>query len=80
MIKEEMKIGPKGQVVIPKVLRKAFGLHPGNRVIFTLREDGILLEKTRDDSAAVFREIARAGKPVRVKPHEYVEELEERFE
>ena len=75
-----MKVGPKGQVVIPKVLRKALGLHPGNKVVFTLREDGILLEKTRDDSAAVFRQIAKGGRSVKVKPHEYVEELEERFE
>jgi len=32
MLKEEMKIGPKGQVVIPKAFRKSLGLHPGNKV------------------------------------------------
>jgi len=71
-----MKIGSKGQVVIPKALRKALGLHPGTKVFFTLREDGILLEKPQEDATAVFKEIAEAGKSVRVKPHEYVEQLD----
>jgi AbrB family looped-hinge helix DNA binding protein len=79
MIKEEMKVGPKGQVVIPKAFRKSLGLHPGTKVVFTLREDGILLEKPREDAATVFKEIAESGKSVRIKPHEYVEELEKRF-
>lgn len=74
-----MKVGPKGQVVIPKVFRKSLGLFPGTKVVFTLREEGILLEKAREDAAAVFKEIAECGKSVKVKPHEYVEELEKRF-
>jgi AbrB family looped-hinge helix DNA binding protein len=79
MLQEEMKIGPKGQVVIPKIFRKSLGLHPGNKVIFKLTEDGLLLEKPREDAAAVFKEIAESGRTVKVKPHEYVEELEKRY-
>ena len=79
MLKEEMKIGPKGQVVIPKAFRKALGLHRGNKVIFTLTEEGILLEKPRGDAVAVFKEIAKSGKSVKVKPHEHVEQIEERY-
>jgi len=79
MLKEEMKIGPKGQVVIPKAFRKSLGLHPGNKVIFTLTEDGLLLEKPREDVTAIFKEIANSGKTVKVKPHEYVEQLEKRY-
>lgn len=79
MIKEEMKVGSKGQVVIPKVFRKALGLNPGSKVVFTMREDGILLEKSRVDAKAVFKKIAESGRSVTVKPHEYVEEVEERF-
>ena len=79
MLKEEMKVGPKGQVVIPKAFRKSLGLHPGNKVIFTLTEEGLLLEKPREDTVAIFKEIANSGKTVKVKPHEYVEQLEKRY-
>ncbi len=78
MIKEEMKIGPKGQVVIPKVFRKSLGLQPGTKVIFVLREEGVLLERPREDVVKVFKEIAESGKSVKIKPDEYVEELEKR--
>ena len=78
MLKEEMKIGPKDQVVIPKAFRKSLGLHRGNKVIFTLTEEGLLLEKPKGDAVAVFIEIAKSGKSVKVKPHEHVEQLEER--
>jgi AbrB family looped-hinge helix DNA binding protein len=79
MPKEEMKIGPKGQVLIPKAFRKSLGLHPGNKVTFTLTKAGLLLEKPREDAAAVFKEIANSGKNVKIKPHEYDEQLEKRY-
>ena len=78
MIKEEMKVGPKGQVVIPKVFRKSLGLRPGTKVIFVLREEGILLETPREDATKVFKEIAESGKSIKIKPDEYFEELEKR--
>ena len=79
MIKEEMKVGPKGQVVIPRFFRKTLGLTPGSKVVFELRENGVLLRRPLTDAVKVFEEVALAGKSVRIKPHEYVEELEERF-
>ncbi len=79
MIEEEMKVGPKGQVVIPKVFRKTIGIGPGSRVVFELRGNELLIKKPAVDVVKVFERIARSGKSVRVKPHEYVEELEERF-
>jgi len=75
-----MKIGPKGQVVIPKMFRKAIGIGPGSRVIFELRGDKLLLKKPKIDIVKIAERIAYGGKPVkRIEPHEYVEELEERF-
>jgi AbrB family looped-hinge helix DNA binding protein len=80
MIEEEMKVGPKGQVVIPKVFRKNIGIGPGSKVVFELRGNELLIKKPGIDAVKVFERIAKSGRPVkRIEPHEYVEELEGRF-
>lgn len=38
-------VGPKGQVVIPKPLRDALGLRPGDDVAFVLDGDTVLLRR-----------------------------------
>jgi hypothetical protein len=38
-----------------------------------------MLEKSREDVVSVFKEIAESRKSVKIKPHEYVEELEKRY-
>jgi AbrB family looped-hinge helix DNA binding protein len=38
-----VRIGAKGQVVIPKSIRDRVGLHPGDEVEFELREDEVVL-------------------------------------
>jgi AbrB family looped-hinge helix DNA binding protein len=80
MIEEEMKVGPKGQVVIPRVFRKALKITPGSKVVFKLEnERRIILEKSSFDAAAAFERIAKSGKSVsHISPHMYEEELEER--
>jgi AbrB family looped-hinge helix DNA binding protein len=45
MLEEEMKVGPKGQVVIPRTLRKLLKIYPGSKVIFKLKEGKLVLEK-----------------------------------
>jgi AbrB family looped-hinge helix DNA binding protein len=44
------KIGPKGQVVIPKELRERLGIGPGDEVDFELDEDAaaVRVEPVRD--------------------------------
>ena len=81
MILGEMKIGQKGQVVIPKMLRKAMNIVPGTKVIFELRGEGILIRKPTIKTEEVFERIAKAGKTVEdIHPHEaYESEIEERF-
>jgi hypothetical protein len=32
----------------------------------------------KEDAAAVFKEIANSGRTTKIKPHEYVEQLEKR--
>lgn len=71
-----MKVGPKGQVVIPKSLRKALKIYPGSRVVFRLIEGRLIVEKPSLDAVGAFENIARKGSSVSmISPHAYEEEL-----
>jgi len=37
------RIGPKGQVVIPKAIREQVGLRPGEEVDFALQKDRVVV-------------------------------------
>lgn len=39
------RVGPKGQVVIPKALRDALGIEPGDEVSFWRHEDHVALRR-----------------------------------
>jgi AbrB family looped-hinge helix DNA binding protein len=41
------KVGPKGQVVIPKHLREAFGIEPGDEVLFWRDGDHVAVKAVR---------------------------------
>ena len=41
-----VKVGEKGQIVIPKMIREMFGIHPGDRIILLAdKSRGIALVK-----------------------------------
>ncbi len=74
-----MKVGPKGQVVIPKIMRKALKISPGSKVVFKLDDERLILEKPAFDAVAVFRKTAQQiNYNKKISPHQYEEELEER--
>lgn len=79
MLEEEMTVGPKGQVVIPRAMRKALRIQPGSKVVFRLEDDRAIVEKQSTDSVATLESVARKGKSVRrISPHEYELELAQR--
>ncbi|MDQ4134480.1 MAG: AbrB/MazE/SpoVT family DNA-binding domain-containing protein [Actinomycetota bacterium] len=41
------RVGPKGQVVIPKPLRDELGIQPGDEVSFWCHDDHVALRPTR---------------------------------
>ena len=41
----KLKIGSKGQVIIPKILRERYGMNEGDEVLIELCEDGILIKR-----------------------------------
>lgn len=51
-----MRVTQKGQVTIPRQVRRALGIHPGSDVEFELDEQGARLLVDRDRAA---REISR---------------------
>jgi AbrB family looped-hinge helix DNA binding protein len=42
------RVGPKGQVVIPKPMRDVLGIVPGDEVDFALDDNGVRVEPVRD--------------------------------
>jgi AbrB family looped-hinge helix DNA binding protein len=49
MLKLRSKVGPKGQVVIPKPIREQYGLESGNIIYFHAHDGEIMLEKRDAD-------------------------------
>ncbi len=64
MFTKERKVGPKGQVVIPKDFREEMGIHPGSKVEFRFTEDGIVIKKEDEETEKVFERIAKSGEKV----------------
>lgn len=76
-----VKVGPKGQVLIPKIFRNAIGISPGLSVVLEGRQNEIVLRKPAHNLAKVLEETAFSGKSVRVGAHDaHEEELEARLE
>jgi len=79
MLEEEMKVGPKGQVVIPRTLRKALRIHPGSKIVFKLEKGKLILEKQFFDSVSVLENIAKKRPSIsKIDAHIYEEELRAR--
>lgn len=49
-MKIKREIGEKGQIVIPKDIRKHLGLEVGIEVTFEVKDDEIILKKEKDNS------------------------------
>jgi AbrB family looped-hinge helix DNA binding protein len=74
-----MKVGPKGQVIIPHELRHALHIDPGSRVLFKLKDNKLEIKKLPVDAVSVLMETAKGMGKLKFEPHEaYEEELEKR--
>lgn len=58
------KVGPKGQVVIPKAIREQVQLHPGDEVEVGLRDDRIIITARRhtDPLGGTFKQSGMAAR------------------
>jgi AbrB family looped-hinge helix DNA binding protein len=79
MLADRMRVGPKGQVVIPKNFREVLKIGPGSEVIFRLEGDRVVLERESVDALQTLETISRKGKSLsKINPHAYESELEKR--
>ncbi len=42
------RVGPKGQIVIPKVIREFLGMEPGTEVLLEVKEDRLIIRPSMD--------------------------------
>ncbi len=72
-----MKMSSKNQIVVPKQAREALGLRPGDRLLVSVREDGLLeMEREPRDLAGELEGILAGGEGARDAGAELWEELE----
>ena len=82
MIREEKKVGEKGQVVIPKVIRDVLGVVPGEKVVFEVIEGRVTVERPKVDVVSIFERIAKTGKSIKEfnADKNYEEMMDERWQ
>jgi AbrB family looped-hinge helix DNA binding protein len=74
-----MRVGPKGQVVIPKSFRKILEVGAGSEIIFRLEGQRVILEKKSAGPVGTLETIARKGKSIsKINPHEYERALKDK--
>ena len=59
MIELKVKLGAKGQVVIPKIFRDNYKIYPKQEVIIVAKDEGVLIKKQDDNIIEKLREIAK---------------------
>ena len=83
MVELKVRLGPKGQIVIPKILRDQFKLYPNQEVIIKEEAEGVLI-KSKEDPIKTLEKIAeiaaekRKGKPFKYNKKEFYEQYEKR--
>lgn len=81
MVSIKIKVGPKGQIVIPKVLREEYNIVPGDEVIFRENNNVVVIEKAKKDIIEVFERARKSVKKKKIKfdIHGIEKEYEERW-
>jgi len=59
MVELKVRLGPKGQLVIPKILRDYYKIFPNQEVIITEQSDGVVIKKEKKDPIEILERIAK---------------------
>ena len=80
----KMRMGPKGQVVIPKHFRDDLGLKPGEEVIMNQKGNELTLKRAASDFVEMAEAIAKSSPKVKLTMEDirkgYFRQLDERYE
>jgi AbrB family looped-hinge helix DNA binding protein len=47
MVKLRLKVGPKGQIIIPKILREKYGIRENDYVFIELRDNELVITRAQ---------------------------------
>lgn len=61
------KLGSKGQIVIPKIVREFLGIVPGDEVVMEFIREGVLIRPKEDPSKFVENFCSTSGKKLKEK-------------
>lgn len=84
MVELKVRLGPKGQIVIPKIFREAYKMYPEQQVIIIEQEEGVLIKKQTSDPLAILEKVSqeaekkRKGKKLKIDAHAIYEQYEKR--
>ncbi|MDO8508956.1 MAG: AbrB/MazE/SpoVT family DNA-binding domain-containing protein [Nanoarchaeota archaeon] len=84
MVELKVRLGPKGQIVIPKIFRETYKMYPQQEVIITEEKQGVLIKNNNIDILKELEIMAekaskeRKGKKINVDPHAIYEQYDER--
>ena len=84
MVSIRLKVGPKGQIVIPKVFREAYGIKEGGEVIVEPKENELVIKRAPDTEELLkklreYHKKRRGKKPARLEDLKGVS-LEDEFD
>ena len=77
MVKLKVRVGPKGQIVIPKIIRERLGIEAGNSLLIDEREGKIVIEKSDVDELIKWLRLSRKRIAKDVYRFSLEDELEE---
>ena len=84
MVELRVRLGSKGQVVIPKILREAYGMYARQEVIISEKDDGVLIKNNNKNPLEILNKISdevskkNKGKKITVHPHDIYEQYDKR--
>jgi antitoxin PrlF len=74
-IEDVIKVSPKGQIVIPKEIRKKLGVRSGEKLLVLTRDGDILLRKTQEASVVeIAKKIDKVTKEEQINVDTIVDE------